>query len=110
MKISSDYLRGTDLYSATSASWDEATSSGTASTNNVKQYRNKRSIWEDSWGSYTARAVTMTCVPRLRGVRRGTRQRGSLACPRGYRSVTLVGVGATNVRGYGTTARVTVWI
>lgn len=107
MKISSDYLRGTDLYSATSASWDEATSSSTASTSNVKQYRNKRSIWEDSWGQlYSAGSDYDVFLDRVvSGVAPGSV--GLLACPRGYRSVTLVGVGATNVRGYGTTARVT---
>ena len=66
MKISSDYLRRHGSVFRHERKLGRATSSGTASTNNVKQYRNKiRSIWEDSWGSFTARAVTMTCVPRL---------------------------------------------
>ena len=44
-KIDSAYLRGTDLYADSSSSWDE-----TSTTTGSKLARNKRSIWEDSWG------------------------------------------------------------
>lgn len=107
MKVSADYLRGTDLYSATSASWDEATGSSTTTTNNVKASRNKRSIWEDSWGQlYSTGSDYDVFLDRVvSAVAPGST--ALLACPRGYRSVTISAIGATNVRGYGTTARVT---
>ncbi len=107
MKVSADYLRGTDLYSASSASWDEATGSTATSTSNVKAYRNKRSIWEDSWGQlYSAGSDYDVFLDRVvSAIAPGST--ALLACPRGYRSVTVSGIGATTVRGYGTTARVT---
>lgn len=100
-KVDSAYLRGTDLYADSSSSWDEtATSSSTVT-------RNKRSIWEDSWGQlYSA---TTSCDLYLDRTASELTAGSTIliAGSVGYRSYSVGSVSHTTVRGYGTTARST---
>lgn len=100
-KIDAAYLRGTDLYADSSSSWDEAASSSSTVT------RNKRSIWEDSWGQlYSA---TTSCDLYLDRTATELTAGSSIliAGSAGYRSYSIGSVSHTTVRGYGTTARST---
>lgn len=101
-KIDSAYLRGTDLYADSSSSWDE-----TSTTTGSKLARNKRSIWEDSWGQlYSA---TTDCDVYLDQAISGVVAGSSvlLVGSAGYRSFVIGSLSHTTVRGYGTTARST---
>lgn len=104
-KLDAAYLRGTDLYAADSSSWDESTAAGTATSS--KTARNKRTVWEDSWGAlYSASTDSDVFLERvLTGVAVGSSV--LLAGSAGYRSLTVRSLSAATVRGYGKSARCT---
>ena len=86
----------------------QTTSSGTASTNNVKAVPEQAEHLGRFVGAALYSAGSDYDVFLDRVVSAWHRAAWVFwRVPRGYRSVTLVGVRATNVRGYGTTARVT---
>ena len=100
-KVDSTYLRGTDLYADSSSSWDETASSSSTVT------RNRRSVWEDSWGQLYSATTSSDLFLDRTATELVAGSSILLAGSVGYRSYTVGSVSHTTVRGYGTTARST---
>lgn len=95
-KIDTTYIRGADLYAATTSSWDDS------------RYENKRTIWLDSWGKRYLDGTSGCDVFLNRSVS-GLLPGTVLLLHRGstVRTYTISAIVDTTVRGYGTSARVT---